>query len=128
MRRPELKRFERPPLRILDLGELGRGAGNQGEKQYQNKLSHSPTPKRQNPQMGILSFVAGVGFEPTTFRLCIPLQFSLPPCSHGVRGLDYTFTLLSSNKEGARRLVSTPFRLTLLADLARYYLFGFHRL
>jgi hypothetical protein len=35
--------------------------------------------------------VAGVGFEPTTFGLCLPLQLSLP--GYPVCGLDFPFTL-----------------------------------
>ena len=80
--------------------------------------------------------IAGVGFEPTTFGLCVPLRLS-PLCS--ICGLDYTFILrscavASAAKEGACRLVSTPFHrwsTTKLgglpsANLARYcHLKGF---
>ncbi len=42
--------------------------------------------------------VAGVGFEPTTSRLCLPLQLSLLSAFAEIRGLDYAFTHRAMNK------------------------------
>jgi hypothetical protein len=56
----------------------------------------------QSPRSAKLSYtplehallVAGAGFEPATFGLCLPLQLSLPKSL--VCGLDFLFTLDNS--------------------------------
>ena len=52
--------------------------------------------KRDNPFRTVSFYlVAGAGFEPTTSRLCIPLRFSPLASYDAIRGLDYTFILLT---------------------------------
>ena len=43
--------------------------------------------------LGPKQLVAGAGFEPATFGLCIPLQLSLHPARARFCGLDFPFTL-----------------------------------
>ena len=64
-------------------------------------------PSLPQDQICFANLVAGVRFERTTSRLCLPLQLSLPPI-FGVRSLDYTLIPISRDP---CQLVSTPSRL-----------------
>lgn len=57
--------------------------------------------------LSVLNLVAGLGFEPKTFGLCLLLQLSLLRHKYWrICSLDYTFTLLIL--KGTCHLVSTP--------------------
>ena len=75
-------------VQMISAGSIANDAETPHKRQF---------PAPEVPGMSFL--VAGAGFEPATFGLCLPLQLSLP---YEVCGLDFPFTLSSSNSKAVR--------------------------
>jgi len=70
----------------------------------------TPTKKADTPKRMSASLVAGAGFEPATFGLCLPLRLS-PLILRIGSFVVWTFSSPSAEPLGACRQVSTPSQL-----------------